>query len=611
MAIQVYCNCGNPLIVPSTLAGRKVKCKVCQTVLKIPEAVPGAAQDENEAEKLSQSGEYEVVGEDAIQFSCPSCGALAAPEDTACLSCGADLGGGGRKAKGGGGGPKLKLPSFKGGKLPKPALGALVGVVLLVGVGFGGYEIYEVTRPGSLTSEGFNALGRGDTRAARTAFQEALTYDNRYGDALIGMAEVAVAEQKEGDIGRYVPGAVKLIDDARRRAPLRLALAWVFLTDEKYRDAYNEAVEAKDDDPTLSGIDDVRGLAMVGLEELDDAYAVLKSAAQQGSDDYRVHYALAKLQRDREEWNAAQISAERATQLHEEDPEIWWLLAEILEQNRRNDPAKHALQKVVELQPENAAAHSRLSGLYLADNQFEEALAASKQAQALDPNNQETSISVGRILLAQGNNAEAQIALTGALKLGDNWRCEFLLAEALMAGGDLSNAARRFQNALDQRPEDMVLHMKAARLALEHGLLEKAAAWSKLVVGSEGENVDAHLLYARALAAADRKRNSPKIVEHLETAMSLAPENPAAALELGLHYLELVQPAEALLALDKGLQASPSDKELLYWKGRACIRAKAWNDAVDTLERLKRLSPNYKDVDQWLRRAEEGRFYNE
>ena len=607
MAIQVYCNCGNPLIVPTDLAGRKVKCKVCQTVLKIPDATPGAAPEDNEAEKLSQSGEYEVVGEDAIQLSCPSCGALAAPEDTACLSCGADLGGGGRR----GGGVKLSLPSLGGGKLPKPAMGAVAGLVVVGVLGFGAYQLYQLSRPGSLASDGFAALARGDHRAARQAFQEALTYDAQHDEAQIGMAEVAVAEQKDGDIRRFVPNAVKAIPDARRRAPLRLALAWVFLADERFRDAYNEAIEAQDDDPTLSGVDDVRGLAMVGLEEADDAYDVLKAASRQGSKDYRVHFALAQLQREREEWSAAQTSAERAAELRDDDPEIWWLLAELLEQNRRNDAAKRALKTLIELQPENAAAHSRLSGLHLADNQYDEALAASKQAQALDPNDLETAISVGRILLAQEKYAEAQTELTRAMNIGESWRCEFLLAEALLYGGDTNNAARRFQAALDKRPEDMVLHMKAARLALEHGMHDKAQAWSKLVVGNEGENFDAHLLYARALAAQDRTRNSTKIIQHLETAMSLAPENGMAPLELGQHFMELVKPEEALLAFDKGLEASPSDKELLYWKGRACIRTKSWDAAVETLERLKRLSPSYKDVDNWLRRAEEGRFYNE
>jgi tetratricopeptide (TPR) repeat protein len=604
MAIQVYCNCGNPLIVPSELGGHKVKCKICQTVLKIPEQPPGVEPSENEAEQLAQSGEYEVVGEDAIQLSCPSCGALAAPEDSACLSCGADLGGGGR------GGKKFKLPSFKGG-VPKSALIGVGALVVLAAVGFGVFKVYETTRPGSLTSSGFGLLADQDYDGARAAFQEALTYDPQYHQALVGMSEVAVAQDRAGEIRKFVPVALKGMDDSRRRAPLRLALARTFLEDEKYRDAYNQAVEAKNDDPNLLGVEDVRGLAMLNLDQKDEAYEVLKAAARARSQDHRVYHALAKLQREHEEWAAAESSAEQAVGLIEDDPDLWLLLSELREQLRDSEGAAAALDKVVELQPENASAHSRLSELHLASGDYDEALASAMKAEELDRNNMETAIAVGRILLAQGNAAEAQTQLRRAMKLGKSWKGEFLLGEALVMGGDAPNAMRRFQAALDQRPEDMPLHMKAARLALDAGLGADAVRWAKLVVGNEKENYDAHLLYARSLALQNRKQHDALIVAELETAIGLDPKKSQAALELGRHYLESLRPAEAIVAFDKGLLGTPSEKELLYWKGRACIRDKKWEDAVTTLERLKRLSPNYKDVDVWLRRAEEGRFYNE
>ena len=108
MAIQVFCQCGASLSVPPAHAGKKVKCKGCGTVLKIP-AMPGgdapppadkpaaAAPDKPKApDKPAEKPqveefvvpEYEEVKAHEKPRVCPACGANAAPGDSACLACG-------------------------------------------------------------------------------------------------------------------------------------------------------------------------------------------------------------------------------------------------------------------------------------------------------------------------------------------------------------------------------------------------------------------------------------------------------------------------------------------------------------------------------------------
>ena len=50
---------------------------------------------------------------------------------------------------------------------------------------------------------------------------------------------------------------------------------------------------------------------------------------------------------------------------------------------------------------------------------------------------------------------------------------------------------------------------------------------------------------------------------------------------------------------------------MLFLRGRACIRAKKWDDAIASLQALQNLDAAYPEVDQWLRRAQEGKFYGQ
>ena len=62
--------------------------------------------------------------------------------------------------------------------------------------------------------------------------------------------------------------------------------------------------------------------------------------------------------------------------------------------------------------------------------------------------------------------------------------------------------------------------------------------------------------------------------------------------------------------LGQGLAANPRHKELLYWRGRACFRAKNWNEAIKALDALKTIDPSFQDAAEWLKRAMDEQFYS-
>lgn len=621
MAIQVYCQCGNAMSVRPELGGKKVKCKTCGVVLRIPEVpldesaeAPPAVKPEGAkppptsarapspapAAPATDPSEYEVVKEGELQVSCPACGAHCAPGDAACLACGADLGGEGAAG----------ILS----RVPRPVLFGVVGVIGFGLLGFLGHTLWTSSRPASYTREGMTRLSGGDYDGARASFEAALTYDKGYEQAALGLAEVGMGAKDPHLVERFGERAIAAASDAHQRARLRLAFARVKLEGGDYKTARNQAVDAKDEDPDVAGA--ARGI--IGLSALlagqeDEALAELRFAASQRSEEPRVYRELAALLQKRGELVEARTNAEQSVKLEAESPEQWLKVAELRQATQDPAGAKQALERVIELKSDSAVAHSRLSAILLAEGSLEPAQKAAERACELAPDDLEARLAMGRILLALDRPKAAQDELEKASKLGADWEVEFLLGQAMLKTGDVAGGCRRMQAALDKRQDDLPLHLQAAQLALAANAGPAAVGFLQRVLNTHDASYDLHLLFSQALASQgdQRTRNDAQIQEHLRRCMDLDTDRRDAFAILGAYLLEKLDSEGAIEVLKRGLQRNPQDKELLFLKGRACIRAKQWDEAISALQSLEALDRNYPELDQWLRRAREGKFYGE
>lgn len=615
MAIQVYCQCGNAMSVRPELGGKKVKCKTCGVVLRIPEvpldesaeAPPPAPKPEaaKPAPKAAaapppapDASEYEVVKEGEQQVSCPACGAHCAPTDAACLACGAELGGEGAAG----------LLS----RVPRPVLFAIIGLIGFGLLGFLGHTLWTSSRPASYTREGMTRLGGGDFAGARASFEAALSFDKAYEPAALGLAEVGMESKDPQLVERYGERGIAAAADARQRAKLRLAFARVKLEGGDYKTARNQAVDAKDEDPDSAGA--ARGI--IGLSALlagqeDEALAELRFAASQRSEEPRVYRELAALLKKRGELVEARTNAEQSVKLEATDPDLWLEVAELRQATQDQPGSKQALEKVIELKSDSAVAHSRLSAILLAEGNLEPAQKAAERACELAPDDLEARLAMGRILLAQDRPKAAQDELEKALKAGTSWEVEFLLGQAMLKTGDVPGGCRRLQSALEKRADDLALHLEAARLAIAASKGKEAEQFLSRVLKAHDANYDLHLLFSEALISQADPRNDGQIQEHLRRCMELDQDRRDAPAKLGNYLLEKLDSEGAIEVLKAGLQRNPQDKELLFLKGRACIRAKQWDDAISALQSLEALDRNYPELEQWLRRAREGKFYGE
>jgi hypothetical protein len=84
--IKLQCACGHLLELPANLAGKQVRCKRCNKVLKVPGAEPG---------KLSASGSKPRLAEPGLLVQgsrpCPGCQTMYAPSIVVCVTCGLNV----------------------------------------------------------------------------------------------------------------------------------------------------------------------------------------------------------------------------------------------------------------------------------------------------------------------------------------------------------------------------------------------------------------------------------------------------------------------------------------------------------------------------------------
>lgn len=627
MAIQVFCQCGASLSVPPALAGKKVKCKGCGTVLKIP-AVPGEAPAQPAAPPAQpdappaapavdpmarpaveefQVPEYEEVkaGEEK-PIACPACGALARPGDDACLACGTELEVGGSAGL--------------VGKVPKPVLFGVVALVMFTVLGLVGRTLWRGSRPAARTSEGLALSAKGDHDGARRAFEEALEFDPEYQEATIALAQLGVDRGNDGLVERYAPKAIERIQDPTQRARLRLALARSKLAAEDHETARNQAVDAKDEDKALEHqARGILGLAALMAGKKDEALAQLKAAAPHVNDP-SVHLELARLLQEKGQLVPARTAAEQSVKAKADDPAAWLLVAELRERTGDARGARDALLEVVKHQESNSAAHARLSRLYLADGKADLAEKAAARAVELQPDDRDANLALGRVQAATGRPEAAKTSLEKALREGGSggapwelaWEAEFLLGKALFDAGSGTEGVTRVQAALDKRKDDLPLHLEAARMAIAAGDGAAAATFLQAAMRSFESSYDVHLLMARALALQENGAvvNEAGIRAELERCIKLDRDRPEASLALGVLLHDKLELEPAIEVLSVALRANPTHKELLYWKARACSRAKRWDEAIQALEALQKLG-GFEDSEDQLRRAQQERFYEQ
>ncbi|MCC2955077.1 PEP-CTERM system TPR-repeat protein PrsT [Massilia sp. IC2-477] len=505
-----------------------------------------------------------------------------------------------------------------------------------------------------LARRGDAHLGLGERDKAKEAYDAALAVNPNSGDALIGMARLAV-------MNNDLQTTERLVDEATTR-DARNAEAWMMKGNllrstgksKEALAAYDKVLEIN---PVHRSAYVEKAYVHIGTNDLAAAKADLDAARKEIGSDLNITYAQALLDYTGGKNAEAKDSLQKILKVAPEHmPSILLSgavelnlggnqlaeqhLRKYLESNSNNVYARKLLAQVLlkSNQPTEAAAvlspalkeggqDAQLLALtgqsYLQSRDFAKASAYLEQASALAPGAASIRTSLGLSKLGQGDWDKAIGELERAATLDPkSTDAGVALVQAELRRGQYDKALAAVQALEKAQPDNPLVHnmkggvylgkqdMKSARAAFEKAVALNPTyfpAVSNLARLDIAENnpagarkrFEAMLVKDKknidalsALAAMELQQGrSAEAGTWLEKAQSENPQAIAPAVNLGAHYLRNKQADKALALARKMLAVEPSNPELLDLLGQAQIATKDYPAALETFSKLAAATP--------------------
>ena len=282
----------------------------------------------------------------------------------------------------------------------------------------------------------------------------------------------------------------------------------------------------------------------------------------------------------------------------------YFLIARQLESEGKPEDAIAALKQALALEPKSAELRAELAGIYARQNRAAEALSAAEEALTFDPANREANRLLGSIYSALAEQRRP-------LRPGDD--------PAQYA----SKAIAALEKARHPSRSDLGIELTLGRLYLRDGQADKAIGPLERVFTQQPEFAEGGLLFASAQEASGRIdeaiatleetiKHTPgsfrahvKLIELYEgqrrwkdaAAVYARAKgiNPKADLTEG-HALALLnsgatKEAEALLQAALAKKSAP-DANLLYLLAESQRRSRNYDAAAETIQRLRKAFPD-------------------
>jgi cellulose synthase operon protein C len=298
------------------------------------------------------------------------------------------------------------------------------------------------------------------------------------------------------------------------------------------------------------------GAAYLSMNSPERALSTVMPVIQKGTKDSTLFTIAGEAHLKLNEPAKAGIYFEQAQKLDPTDASKRTGLALSRMASGDRDKAFDDLEAAVKLDTEGYQADFALIMARVKEKQFDKALEAVTNLEKKQPKNPLSQNLRGMVLLAKNDVPAARKAFDAALELDP----AFFPAAANLASLDLrdnkpADARKRYESVLAKDPKNAQALIAMARHTARQG----------------GSKQDVEKLLAQA------RTSNPGAVPPL--------------LALANYHLENNQPREAIPLLQEGLRQHPDRTEILELLGVAYMRTNDRSQAVETYEKLIRLSP--------------------
>lgn len=217
------------------------------------------------------------------------------------------------------------------------------------------------------------------------------------------------------------------------------------------------------------------------------------------------------------------------------DAKKWSDLGAVLKAQGRHEDAIAAYRQAMALDPRDATPHFNLGNLLRDRGRQDEAVGSLRQAVALDPKFADAHINLGRLLLEKEELEEALLHMQKAAAASPaSYSAHNNLGIALHRTGRIDEAIPSYERAIDLKPDSAEAFCNLAAAQLHLGRVDDAIASSRKAIELDPAFVDGHLHLGNCYRAQLKLDEAIDCYNH---AMTLAPDRAGIHLDLSVALL--------------------------------------------------------------------------
>jgi len=321
--------------------------------------------------------------------------------------------------------------------------------------------------------------------------------------------------------------------------------------------------------------------------ETEDYFSTLEGAYLAG----KIFYAL----------NNTSKSENYLKKVIEQKPDeidAYILLAAINVEQRYYSAAVSNYEKIIELNPNMDSAYFGLGSVYIKMMKWKDAIPYLEKAVQLNLDNNEAYFQIGNAYEALRDFAKAAKAYQNYINSGPEKpeTAYYNLAICQVELTQFAEAIGSFQEALKEKPQDLMINQKMAQACKSAGQYDKAAGIYMNLSKINPENAKIYL--NNIIKIYDEANMPDKAIEATNKLIELDPNDADAVYNLGYMYIKLDKHSEAIEPFKRAIEIRPDFKYAYSNLGFCYTKLKRYKDSIEVYKKLVEVDPE--DADGWL-----------
>ncbi len=416
-------------------------------------------------------------------------------------------------------------------------------------------------------------LSRKNAEKGAAAVEQALSEGRRQ---LLGPAEQGRALALKGEalfMQFNQKDATALFEQALKLDPssmfAKAGLGQVLLSQRRYAEAVPLFKEATERDPQNLEFTDGYLTALVATGKMDDAFKQLDSASKRFPGNGRIAYLAGRVNDALDNVKEAEGNYLRAESAEPALFEANLHLARMYLRLHRLDDARPQLASALKKAPKDAAVHTGLGELALAESDLDKGRTEFDLAIAADPNLPDAHLGQSKVALATGGLETAAAEVDRALDLDAHLKGGRLQKGlVLWKEGRLANAAAELEKAKAEAPKSAPILLALGAVKLDTNDLAEAETNLLAALAQEPSNPEAHFYVARVK---NRRSEHTQAVESMKIALDHSPRRPDYHYEMGIIFRDAKRMNEAIEEWKQTVKLEPKNANALESLGVAFL----------------------------------------